>query len=62
MGMLDFWREPKALGVLLPEGRLVPEGPLLVPGDLAEFARMSLRNCSLFIVGGKQQVAAITKG
>jgi hypothetical protein len=58
MGMLDFWREPKAFGVLLPEGRLVVEEPLVAPEDFAEFARISLRNCSLSMVDGRQQVAA----
>lgn len=54
MGMLDFWRDPSADEEPGAAKRLVGEedAPFWLPSaDFAEFARRSLRNCSLFMVG-----------
>jgi hypothetical protein len=48
--MLDLSRDPSAAGVLDPEREVGGEVPFCPELDLAEFARSSLRNCSLFMV------------
>lgn len=52
MGMLDFWRDPKAEeDPALPEPRGDGDAPFWsLPFDLAELANSSFRNCSLFIL------------
>lgn len=54
IGMLDFMRDPRAEGVAPPKalGDVDADTPLCSTlGDLAELARSSFRNCSLFILG-----------
>lgn len=54
MGMLDFWRDPRAEEEPGAAPGFVGEedAPFwLPPADFAELARRSLRNCSLFMVG-----------
>lgn len=64
MGMLDFWREPRAPGVLLPAGRLLVGGePFLFADEvLAAFARRSFRKCSLFIFVDEDPLAGFLGG
>lgn len=52
MGMLDFWRDPKAEeDPALPEPRGDGDAPCWsLPFDLADLANSSFRNCSLFIL------------
>lgn len=52
MGILDFWRDPRAVeGPALPEGLGAGDAPFCSDLDaLAELASSSLRNWSLFIL------------
>lgn len=64
MGMLDFWRDPREEeeDAAFPTPLGDEDAPFCCPlADLAELARMSLRNWSLFILADQWSHAGIIK-